>query len=464
MSTDVFTLRTPVPVSADALFAWHARPAAFFRLVPPWEQVTPVAVKGPFGNGQTVTVRTPIFGPIQKTWTAELYDVEPGRRFRDRQLHGPFAAWNHTHEMIPDGPDRSTLEDHVEYRVPLGLLGHALGAGGVRHRLSALFAYRHALTESDLRRHAQFHDRPRLRVMITGARGLIGADLSLFLAAGGHEVVRLTRGAVAPSSFDDGTTTVTWNPDAPDPALFEGVDAVVHLAGDSLAAGRWDDAKKARILESRTGPTRRLAEAIAKSGRPKVFVCASAVGFYGDRGDEELDESSRRGTGFLADVCEEWEAATEPAGRAGARVVNTRFGVVLSPKNGALAKQLPAFRAGGGAVLGAGTQWLSWVSIGDVVGALHHALMTEALAGPVNVVTPFPVTNREFGRVLARVLSRPYLLTVPAPALRVLFGEMADSALLASTRVVPRRLAETGFQFDYPRLEDALRFVLGRLN
>lgn len=302
---------------------------------------------------------------------------------------------------------------------------------------------------------------PRPTVAVTGSRGLVGTDLCHSLTAGGHRVVRLVRGEANP--LGDGTTSHSWNPDAEvDPRTLEGVDAVVHLAGESIAGGRWTASRKRAIRDSRVGPTRRLAEAIAKlDRRPAVFVSASAVGVYGDRGDEVLDESSAPGAGFLADVCKEWEAAAEPAAVAGVRVAHPRLGVVLSPKGGALAKQLPAFRLGAGAVLGSGRQWVSWITLGDVARALHHVLITDSLTGPVNCVAPEPVTNREFGRVLAKVLRRPYLLTLPAPALRLLFGELADAALLSSTRAVPAKLTATGFAFDHPGLEGALRFVLG---
>ncbi|MFO0846938.1 MAG: TIGR01777 family oxidoreductase [Gemmataceae bacterium] len=300
----------------------------------------------------------------------------------------------------------------------------------------------------------------RLTVAVTGSRGLVGTDLCQSLTAGGHRVVRLVRGEATP--LGDGTTSRSWNPDAEvDPRTLAGVDAVVHLAGESIAGGRWTASRKRAIRDSRVGPTRRMAEAIAKLDRkPAVFVSASAVGVYGDRGDEILDESSARGTGFLADVCKEWEAAAEPAAVAGVRVVHPRLGVVLSPKGGALAKQLPAFRLGAGAVLGSGRQWVSWITLGDVARALRHVLRTDSLTGPVNCVAPEPVTNRVFGRVLAKVLGRPYLLTLPAPALRLLFGELADAALLSSTRAVPAKLTATGFAFDHPGLEAGLRFML----
>lgn len=455
-----------MPASADALYAWHARPGAFARLTPPWERFEVVGVAGRFGaDGYTVRVRAPLVGPVKGTVVADHRGFVPGREFRDRQVKGPFAAWEHTHRMTPDGPDTSFLEDHVEYRLPLGGLGRLVGGGLVRRRLEAMFAYRHALTASDLRRHGLYADRPRLRVAVTGSRGLIGTDLAAFLTTGGHAVTRLVSGGADPAA-DDGTTAVGWNPrDEVNPAVLADHDAVVHLAAENIADGRWTEAKKQGIRLSRTVPTRHLAEAVAvlpAARRPKVFVSASAVGVYGDRGDDLLTEESAAGSGFLADVCRGWEAATEPAAAAGVRVVHLRFGVVLSPRGGALAKQLPAFRAGGGATLGSGKPWLSWVAVGDAVGAVHHALMTESLAGPVNVVAPNPVTNRDFTKALGRALGRPAVLWVPRPALRVLFGEVADAALLASQRAVPEKLTASGFAFDHPDIEGALRFLLGR--
>jgi uncharacterized protein (TIGR01777 family) len=466
MPDETFALRSPMPVSAAELYDWHARPGAFERLNPPWEPVSVVGREGAFGTAPfRVRIRTPVLGPVKTTFLSEAFDFRPGEGFKDRQLTGPFAAWTHTHTMTPDGPDRSVLEDRIDYRLPLGGLGRLFGGGLVRKRLGRMFAYRHALQQSDFRRHAPYHDRPRLTIAVTGSRGLIGTDLVPFLTTGGHRVVRLVTGTPNPPPFDDGTTWVGWKPDArPDPAVLAGCDAVIHLAGDNVADGRWSAKKKRRILDSRTIPTRHLADAIAAlpaDRRPKVFVSASAIGYYGDRGDEELTEESLPGTGFFRDVCEAWEAAASPAADAGVRVVHPRIGVVLTPKGAALGKQLAAFKAGGGAVLGRGTQWVAWVTVNDVVGALHHCLM-EDVSGPVNFTAPHPVTNRDFTKTLARVLRRPAVLRLPRAALHVLFGEIADAALLVSLRVLPRKLLDSGFAFDHTELEAGLRFLLGR--
>jgi uncharacterized protein len=468
MPNETYTLRSPMPVSAADAYAWHAHPAAFQRLQPPWERTVVQSQTGSFADGKlTVQFRARCVGPLNHTWHAEFFDFEPECGFKYRQLRGPFAEWIHTHRFIPEDEHQSVLENVVDYRLPLGPLGHAFGAGLVDDRLHALFAYRHALTASDLRRHGQYRDRPRLTIALTGSRGLIGSELALFLATGGHTVRRLVSGTgpLKTPSFDDGTEYIAWNPQAPvDPAVLDGCDAVIHLAADGISEGRWNAAKRKTILESRTTPTRYLAEAVAKlpgNRRPKTVLSASAVGIYGDRADEVLTEDATLGPGFLADVCRQWEAATAPAEAAGVRVVHLRIGAVLTPKGGALGKQLPAFQAGLGAVLGTGKQWVPWITVHDVVGAIHHAVQTESLAGPVNIMAPHPVTNRDFTKTLGRVLWRPAFNWLPRTALKVMFGDIADAALLASMRGVPAKLQASGFAFDHPELEPALRCLLG---
>ena len=297
-----------------------------------------------------------------------------------------------------------------------------------------------------------------MRISVTGSSGLIGSALVPFLTAQGHEVGRVVRSTTAAGAW-------RWDPGAGhvDAGAVNGKDAVVHLAGETIAAGRWSAARKARIRDSRVRGTRVVAEAVARADpRPKALVCASAMGFYGDRGDERLTEASAPGRGFLSEVSREWEEACAPARDQGVRVVNLRFGIVLSPAGGALAKMLLPFRLGAGGVVGSGKQWWSWVALDDAVGAIQHALVTAGLSGPLNVAAPNPVTNAEFTRTLGRVLARPTLFPVPVFAARLAFGEMADALLLASARVVPERLQQTGYVFRHPELEGALRHLLGR--
>jgi uncharacterized protein (TIGR01777 family) len=466
VANSCFTLRSPMPASAEELYAWHARPLAFQRLQPPWQLIDIVNSTGTFGtDGYRIEFRTNLLGPFKGTWLANTFDFQPGRQFQDEQIKGPFAFWNHIHRMIPGGPHTSFLEDSVEYRLPFGRLSQFVAGRTIEKKLAAVFAYRHALTHSDILRHHLYRHRPRLTIAVTGSHGLVGSELVPFLTSGGHQVLRLVTGKREPR-YHDGTKWVHWVPrERLEPAVLDGIDAIIHLAGDNVASGRWTTAKKRKILESRTIPTRRIAESLAampSHRRPKVMVSASAIGQYGDRGDEPLDEDSLRGSGFFPDVCQAWEEASAPAAQAGIRTVHARIGVVISPKGAALGKQLPAFKLGAGAVLGSGRQWVSWITIGDLVGALHHSLMNEMLSGPVNCVAPNPIRNREFTKSLAKVLRRPAFLWLPGRLLRLMFGELADEGLLASLKVLPKKLLDSGFAFDNTGIEPALRFLLGR--
>ena len=298
-----------------------------------------------------------------------------------------------------------------------------------------------------------------MNVLVSGSSGLIGSALISALANEGHRVIRLTRSG---SAGDHGS--VRWDPAAGeiDTDRLEGIDAVVHLAGESVE-GRWTSAKKARIRKSRVQGTRLLAETLAGLPvPPRVMVSASATGYYGDRGEELLREESAPGSNFLARTCQEWEAAADPARGVGVRVAHPRFGLVLSAEGGALATMLPIFKLGGGAKIGSGRQYWPWIAIDDAVGAVLHALTSDSLEGPVNVVAPDPPTNLQYTRTLGRVLNRPTVFALPAPVARVVLGQLADELILASQRVEPAKLEESGYEFRYPELEGALQHLLGR--
>jgi uncharacterized protein len=294
-----------------------------------------------------------------------------------------------------------------------------------------------------------------LKVLITGSSGLVGGALVSALRASGHDVKRLVRGKVtAPDQ-------ISWNPAEPlAPESVSGFDAVIHLAGESIAA-RWTEAKKRRIVESRVPATRHLATALSKAQpRPRLFICASAIGYYGNRGDEILSEDSASGQGFAAELCRQWEAAAQSVATAGIRVVQIRTGIVLSAAGGALAKMLPPFRMGVGGNVGNGRQWMSWIDLRDVVGAIQHLLKTDSVSGPVNMVSPHPVRNAEFTKTLASALHRPAIFPMPAFAARLAFGQMADELLLASQRVQPANLLASGYVFQWPDLGPSLRDIL----
>lgn len=459
MAVERFELTSELPVPPGEAWAWHARTGAFERLTPPWETARVLERSGSLGDGRVVLqVST---GPVTHRWVARHRDAIPERQFVDEQVEGPFARWVHTHLFEPAEGGHTRYTDRIEYQLPGGAAGAFAGAGLVRKRLQRTFRYRHATVAADLLLHRRLAAAP-MTVAITGATGLLGGVLSAVLTTGGHSVRRVTR---RPTRPDD----IRWDPARGqlDAAMLAGVDAVVHLAGETIAGGRWTAEKRRRILESRTQGTTLLAETLARLPvRPKVLVAASAVGIYGHRGEEVLTEESGLRTGpeasFVEQVGHAWEACVEPAERAGIRTVRARIGIVETPAGGALAKMLPPFLAGAGGVLGPGTQWTSWIGIDDVVGALCHALVAPSVRGPLNLTAPAPVTNAEFTRVLARVLGRPAVVPVPAAALRLLLGDLADELLLASTRVVPLRLKETGYEFRHPELEGALRHVLGR--
>lgn len=447
------------------LFAWHARPGAFERLCPPWQTIR-IDQPAPVEDGSVAELRMKK-GPLWIPWTALHRDVEPGRAFVDVQTAGPFSRWVHRHEFLASD-DGALLRDRIDFRLPGGALGQALAGRAIDRDLRTTFAYRHETTARDLARHADFASRPSQTIALSGAGGLVGSALAPFLTTGGHRVLPLVRPNAEPTAPPSWATgeAIAWRPDrgldAPE-SIGHRLDAVVHLAGESIASGRWTAARKERLRSSRVDATRHLVRSLARlDPPPRTLVCASAIGYYGSRGDTPLDESSARGDGFLAELSEAWEAAAAEAATAGIRLVVLRFGIILSPAGGALAKMLPAFRLGVGGRLGSGRQIMSWVSIDDAIGAVHRAVLDDRLQGPLNVVAPNPVTNEEFTKTLARALRRPAILPLPAGAARLAFGQMADEMLLASARVEPRRLTDMGFRFDDPELAGTLDRLLGR--
>lgn len=299
------------------------------------------------------------------------------------------------------------------------------------------------------------------RILVSGSSGLVGSALVPSLKSAGARIARLTRAQSGQVEADE--ERIPWDPSQPiSPDAVSGFDAVIHLAGESIV-GRWTESKKTRIRESRIPATKNLSRALAQAkDKPEVFLSASAIGYYGDRGDEPLQEESSFGTGFAADLAREWEAASAAASEAGIRTVQMRIGIVMGTAGGALPKMLPAFKMGVGGRLGDGRQWMSWVDVRDVVGAIHHLLRSDLLHGPVNLVSPKPVPNAEFTKILGRVLSRPTIFPMPAFAARLAFGQMADELLLASQRVEPAKLISSGYPFRFGNLSMSLQSLLGK--
>lgn len=429
-----FDASTVVPVPPADVAAWHARPGAAERLVPPW---TGARVEDGSGlarvggrvllstSGGPRALRCERAGPDGFTWTREAGALRLARHLR----------------AVPEG---CRVEDELTWEPPDDVA-----------RLQRALRFQHARLADDLARHAACAPRT---VAVTGAGGLVGRALVPFLTAGGHTVRRLVRGAPREGE-------ISWSVrDGLDVGALEGVDAVVHLAGASIGGRRWTAAYRDEILRSRVDGTRTLCEALARLARPpEVLVSGSAVGFYGDTGPHRVTEDDGPGDTFLADVCRAWEAATEPAREAGIRVVNLRTGIVLAADGGALGPMLPAFRVGLGGPMGGGAQYVPFIARDDEVAVIHAATCDRRLTGPVNAVAPEPVPQRELARALGRVLGKPAALPTPAAALRLAMGrDMADALVLHGQRAIPDRLLRVGFRWAHPDLEEALRFELGR--
>lgn len=428
-----------INATPNEVWTWLARPGAIHRLVPPWQPMKVVSEAKSLRDG---VAKLRIAGvPWSAQHQADSF-IE-GEQFVDQLTSYPLrlaTPWRHTHR-ISAAPGGTTMADTVQTPVPAAAL-------------RGTFSYRTAQLNADLAAHRQWSITP-LTIAMSGASGLIGTALRALLTTGGHRVISLTRGSAS------GPDERRWDPAAPAANLFDGVDAVVHLAGAGIA-GRFTDEHKRAVRDSRVGPTRRLAELAANSG-VRTFVSASAIGLYGaDRGDDELDENASPGQDFLATLVHDWEAEAALAAPA-ARVVQVRTGIVLSPRGGFLGQIRPLFTIGAGGRLGSGEQWISWIGIDDMLDIYLRALADERMVGPVNAVAPHPVRNIEFTKVLGSVMHRPTLIPVPSFGPKLLLGEEGAEAIAeASQRVDPAALTNLGHQFRHPDLEAALRHLLGK--
>ena len=451
-----------LPATPTEAFAYHERPGALQRLIPPFENVRVESSDGSLHPGSRVVLKQSLAG-IPLRWIAEHTRYDPPRMFADTQKSGPFDHWLHHHRFESLGETDSRMTDAIDYRLPAGSLGRILGGGLVESKLESMFAYRHRITRDDLTLGRQ-HALPTTRIAISGSSGLVGGTLDSLCSLLGHRPMSIVRDDPSDRSLGDDEIAV-WCDEgqwANQARKLEGVDAVVHLAGKNIASNRWSDSVKKEIRDSRVIKTRQLCERLAQiDDPPKTLICASATGIYGDRGDEILSEDSVHGDDFLAEVAEQWEAACTPAKDAGIRVVHARFGLILWPTDGALSKSLLPAKLMGGR-LGAGDQWWSWIALDDVVGAIYHALATDTIEGPVNFVAPQPVRQSDFAITLGRVLSRPALIPAPAFGLRLALGEMADALLLSSTRASSAKLQSSGYRFRFRDLESAFRYMLGK--
>lgn len=387
-------------------------------------------------------------------WDLRHTGYVDGVEFCDEQLRGPFRSWKHRHRFLELHPNSTTMIDEISYELPwyarpLKLL--------LTRELTRLFTFRHAQLASDLELHRRWSAAPRKTILIAGASGFIGSALTAFLSTGGHSVIRLVRRS--PTRHDERY----WDPDRDilDPGVFTGVDVVINLAGAPLL-GRWSEKKKRLIKESRVTSASLLARTIASLPKPpELAIMTSATGIYGDTRDTQADENSESGSGFLAEVCAAWEAATKPIAQSSCRLVNLRIGTVLNARGGALKQMLPPFSLGLGGRLGSGSQYMSWIGMSDLLGMIEHIIYTASISGPFNAVAPIPCTNRQFTDALGRVLHRPTILSLPGLALKGIFGELADSMLLSSSRILATKALSSGYSYLRSDLRSTIEFECG---
>jgi len=451
-----FSHSSEIAVPAIDLDSWHTRVGAFERLAPPWQRVI-LESGGDVTEGARATLRLQ-FGPFSQRWVALHEVVRPGEGFTDVQESGPFASWRHAHRFESLGTGRSRLRDEIDFRLPLDPLSR-VALPLVQQQLRQTFSYRHRVTAHDLKRHAAYSQTP-LRIVMSGASGLVGTALAAYLSTAGHTVQVLSRSSKPGGRYP----SIPWSvaDQTIDPEALEGADAIIHLAGAPIAT-RWTPETKERIRTSRVHGTELLARTIASLSRPpRLFLTASAIGWYGAITDDRPRvESDENGDGFLASVVREWEAATGPADDT-TRVAQIRLGVILSAAGGALQKMLPAFQFGAGGPIASGRQWFSWIVLDDLLAAIEHVLHNEDLSGPINMTAPNPIRQREFANTLGTVLGRPSIAPLPRFVVEALFGEMGRETVLEGVPVHPNKLAESGFEFTYPNLDGALRHSLGR--
>lgn len=450
-----FSYRAQFPCSKSELYAWHARPGALERLIPPWEKTSVISRKGSINPGGQVTMRMHA-GPIPFTWIAHHLECAPDRMFRDIQHKGPFSQWSHTH-LFDDDEAGAILHDKIEYALPFHSFTPKVLQKYLYRTLHRTFQHRKKVLEADLRLHQQFENKS-LKILISGASGVLGRALIPLLTTGNHEVWSLVR---RPPDRDK--NEIFWDPSIGEIEDLPHFDAVVHLAGEYIGLGRWTAEKKKVVIESRTKGTTLLAEKIAAQPQPpEVFLCASAIGYYGDTKDVCVDEDKPPGNDFISEVCRVWEKSVEPAKAAGIRTVLMRIGISLSPRGGALQRLLSTAPFGYIRRFGSGEQYVSWISSDDTISAIYHAMRCKDLHGPINISAPQPVTNTVFMQTLSEITGIPVLLPVPASLLQVMYGQMATEILLSGCNASCKKLQDSGFSFRHATLAEALRDLLGK--
>jgi uncharacterized protein (TIGR01777 family) len=458
---------TVVNADIETTFAWFEHEGSFRRLMPPWEVAQEVRADDSLEVGSQRVFKFPAPGApfINLKWVAEHTGYDKPNYFADTMIKGPFWKWDHDHYFKEEN-GITTVVDDVTYSVPFGPLGmlvdKVLGGSLVKGRISSMFRAREFRLKRDLDNHAKFQNISRKKILIAGSSGLIGTQLVAFLDTGDHEVWRLVR-----RESDSNKNEITWNPSKGEinAKELEGFDIVIHLGGVGIGDKRWSKKRKAAIKDSRIKSTELLSKTLASlEDKPDLFMLGSAIGYYGNRGDEELDESSSCGEEgyFLSDVCSQWEGSADPAKEVGIRTVHLRTGIVISAVGGALGKMLLPAKMGGGGPIGSGKQWMSWISMDDQIYSMYHLMMSEGTSGEYNLTAPNPVRQKQFAKTLGKVLRRPAFAPLPGFMMKIMFGEMGVRLTLDSLKVLPKNLQESGYEFIHENLEDALADSLGK--
>lgn len=442
-----------LPHKRETVYEWHGRQGAINRLLPPWQETEVLERSGGLGKGAITRLRMNV-GPVNIPINALHIDANNGHFFEDQQTKGPFKYWNHRH-MFSDTTDGCLLEDNLTYQLPINKLLPQFAKKYIKKELIKTFCYRKKILLHDLSRHQEYSTKP-LRILITGASGALGKELCPFLTSGGHKIHTLVR---RPPVNDN---ELYWNPEQGHIDELPQVDVVIHLAGEYIGLSRWSTAKKDKVIQSRVQGTKLLVNAMKKSP-PKVFLSSSAIGYYGNNQQLHINENQEVGSGFLAEVCNSWELEAMEAKKLGVRTVLLRLGVVLGQRGGALKRMLSAAKIGFPKAFGNGNQFTSWLGMNDCLAAILHC-MTQNIDGPVNIVSPYPLTNKAFFAKLAHFGKKPLLPAIPELYLKVLYGEMAEEIALASSHISPQKLVDSGFVFWEKHIDDSLITQLGAFN
>lgn len=450
---DTLRFSTIINATKEELFSYHEKDSALKRLIPPFESAKLIHKQPGLEKGTTAHLQMQI-GPFKKSWVSRHIECTPPDGFVDEQVSGPFKFFRHVHRFVPKENGKTEMIDELEFELPGGFLGKCLFSKFVKRKLTRMFDYRHRVVQEDFKQYSSNDKSKKLRVLISGASGFVGSTMTMLLDLFGHEVKKLVR------KKTDDPDEIFWDPEKNeiDASKLEGFDAVIHLSGENVGSSlRWTKSKKRNILKSRILSTSFLSKTLNTLKNPPTrYLVASAYGIYGLFKEGEIDESSSKGRGFLADVCCQWEdSANEFSGSC----VNMRFGVILGSRSGMLKKLTTVFKLCLGAVMGSQTRYMSWVAIDDIAYMIYHLLFSK-IEGPVNCTTGF-LSNQEFAKTLANLLKRPLLATIPEGVIKLLFGEMGEALFLSSLKVVPKKITASGFKHSYPNLSEFLKHELG---